>query len=244
MICLIDGDILVYRVGFATEKSRFSEAQREVANWMEKIMEKFDTIQYHLYLSDSEDNFRKKIDSSYKANRKVAKPKFYEKIINDMIDNWNAEIAWGQEADDAMGIKQRFILDHRSENMNMKQSVICTVDKDLDQIDGKHYNFIRDQIYNVTPEEGLRFFYYQLLVGDTVDNIIGLKGIGAVKAALILKGCTPEPELFITAYRAYKEFYKDSEIAEEEMLKTGRLVKIRQFPEEIWEFPDVKLQTD
>lgn len=239
---MIDGDLLVYRVGFATQKSRFSEAQRQVTNWMEKIMEKFDTVHYHLYLSDSEGNFRKQIDPNYKANRKVEKPKYYEKIINYMLDEWNAEIAWGQEADDAMGIKQRSLLGE-GYPQQMK-SVICTIDKDLNQVAGFHYNFINDHQYVIPEVQGLKNFYLQLLIGDTVDNIIGLGGIGPVKAQRILQGCTTEPELFIAAYKAYKSFYKDSEQAEEEMLKTGRLVKIRQFPDEMWEFPNVKLQSN
>lgn len=235
MICLLDGDIIVYRVGFSTEKSRFSEAQRQVDNWLEKIMEKFDTIHYHLYLSDSEGNFRKQIDSNYKANRKIEKPKYYEKIINYMIDEWDAEISWGQEADDAMGIKQKYYLDHQSENMNLKHTVICTIDKDLDQIAGKHYDFLKDKQYSITYEQGLKFFYTQILTGDPVDNIIGLRGIGPAKAKFILSGCTTEPQLFQAAYNAYKSVHKDK--ADEEMLKNGQLVKIRQFPEQIWSFP-------
>jgi 5'-3' exonuclease len=237
MICLIDGDILVYRVGFATQKNRFSEAQRQVDNWMEKIMEEFDTIHFHLYLSDSESNFRKEIDPNYKANRKVEKPRHYEAIINYMLDNWDAEVAWEQEADDAMGIKQRYSLDHQSENMNLRNTVICTVDKDLDQIAGKHYNFITGTTYETTYEEGLKFFYTQLLTGDPVDNIIGLEGIGLVKAAKILKGCTTEPELFNATYRAYNLVYKDKVDCNIAMINNGRLVKIRQYPNEMWEFP-------
>lgn len=232
MICLVDGDIVVYRVGYATERSRFSEAQRQVDNWMEKIMEEFDTIQYHLYLSDSEGNFRKQIDPTYKANRKIEKPKYYEKIINYMIDNWDAEVAWGQEADDAMGIKQ--IAAHKAEQANT--TVICTIDKDLDQIVGKHFNFLTGKTYTIEEPEATKFFYTQLLTGDPVDNICGLKGIGPAKARLILKGCTTEPELFNAAYNAYKSVYKN--LAEEEMIKTGRLIRIRQYPEEMW---DVKL---
>jgi 5'-3' exonuclease len=200
---------------------------------MEKILEEFDTAHYHLYLSDSEGNFRKEIDSKYKANRKVEKPKHYEAIINYMLDEWDAEVAWGQEADDAMGIKQI----HCNTHNLMPTSVICTVDKDLDQIEGKHYNFVTGEKYDVTYEEGLKFFYHQLLTGDPVDNIIGLKGIGGVKAARILKGCTTEQELFDAAYRAYNLVCTSPEETESHMLKNGRLVKIRQYPEELWEFP-------
>lgn len=238
MICLLDGDLIVYRVGFATQKNRFSEAQRQVDNWMEKIMEEFDTIHFHLYLSDSEGNFRKEIDTNYKANRKTEKPRHYEAIINYMLDKWDAEIAWGQEADDSLGIKQRLELDKKQDGRRFEETVICTVDKDLNQIAGKHYDFIKRNIYNVSEEQGLKFFYHQLLTGDPVDNIIGLKGIGWVKARLILKGCITEPELFNAAYRAYNLVYEDKVDCNIAMINNGRLVKIRQYSEELWEFPD------
>jgi 5'-3' exonuclease len=75
-----------------------------------------------------------------------------------------------------------------------------------------------------------------VLTGDPVDNIKGLKGIGPAKARFILSGCTTEPQLFSAAYNAYKRVYKDK--ADEEMLKNGQLVKIRQFPEQMWSFPN------
>src|SRR3990167_600828 len=238
MICLVDCDILVYRVGFATQKNRFSEAQRQVDNWIEKILEEFDTTHFHLYLSDSEGNFRKEIDPNYKANRKVEKPRHYEAIINYMLDEWDAEVAWGQEADDAMGIMQIRYLHEQNPNWREDKTVICTVDKDLNQVAGKHYNFITGQHYDITYEQGLYFFYHQLLTGDPVDNIIGLKGIGKLKAAKMLLDCTTEPELFNAAYNAYKQVYNEESECRLEMLKNGRLVKIRQYPEELWELPE------
>ena len=121
--------------------------------------------------------------------------------------------------------------------MQHPDTVICTVDKDLDQIPGKHFNFITNEHYEVTPEQGLQFFYKQILMGDSTDDIPGLKGIGGVKAALILKGCVGEPELFRAAYTAYNRFYPDVLEAEDKMLLNARLVRIRQKPGELWEFP-------
>ena len=227
MICLIDGDLLVYRVGFATEHNRFREATRQMDNRLEQILEKYDTDAYMLYLSDSDGNFRKALYPEYKANRKQEKPRHYEDLINYLLEDWAALVAWGQEADDALGIFQ----------MKHPGTVICTVDKDLDQIPGKHYDFIKDKEFDITPEEGLRFFYQQVLSGDATDNIPGLRGIGPVKAASILKGCTGEPELFNAACSAYKQAYKDDQKALSAMLLNARLVRIRQKPEELWEFP-------
>ena len=53
--------------------------------------------------------------------------------------------------------------------------------------EGKHYNFVKKQQKYVTPEEGTRFFYQQMITGDTADNILGIRGLGAVKASKLLQ---------------------------------------------------------
>jgi 5'-3' exonuclease len=71
-------------------------------------------------------------------------------------------------------------------------SIICTIDKDLDQIPGQHYNFVRKEKYNVSEDEGNRFFFYQLLVGDPTDGIKGVPGIGPKKATRLLDSTPPD----------------------------------------------------
>lgn len=53
--------------------------------------------------------------------------------------------------------------------------------------EGKHYNFVKKEFTNVTKEEGTRFFYQQMITGDTSDNILGIRGLGKVKASKLLK---------------------------------------------------------
>ena len=59
---------------------------------------------------------------------------------------------------------------------------IVSIDKDMDMIPGWHYNQNKGELYFVTPEEADYFFHKQLLTGDRVDNIIGIKGIGDKKS--------------------------------------------------------------
>jgi hypothetical protein len=74
------------------------------------------------------------------------------------------------EADDLLGINQT------------KDTIICTIDKDLRQVPGQHYNFVKDEIFTVNLQEGLLWFYTQMLTGDASDNISGIRGIGLKKA--------------------------------------------------------------
>lgn len=88
-------------------------------------------------------------------------------------------------------------------DINKPVSIIATVDKDLDMIPGWHYNFVKKELYNVTPEQAIYNFYYQCLVGDTADGVKGVPGIGPKKAARILDACESEREMYEAVREAY-----------------------------------------
>jgi 5'-3' exonuclease len=104
-------------------------------------------------------------------------------------------------------------------------------------IPGKHYSWPisgkgweKPGIYReVTPLEGMRWFYTQVLVGDTSDNIKGCPGIGKVKAERMLKDCETEEEMFEAVRNAYS--------FDEALLMNGQVLWIQRQPNQIWEFP-------
>ena len=71
-------------------------------------------------------------------------------------------------------------------------------------VPGMHYNFITFKSYAVTELEGLQFFYKQMLIGDTADNIKGVFRIGPVKAAKLIDHLTEEQDMFDVVYNLYK----------------------------------------
>jgi hypothetical protein len=97
---------------------------------------------------------------------------------------------------------------------------------------------------------GLKFFYSQLLTGDTVDNYPGIPGCGATKAFELLEPATSEEELFYIVRDAYKANYsggtseaivvenyrggKTKVTAVQLMLEQGRLAHMQTFPGELW----------
>src|SRR5712664_3584833 len=101
--------------------------------------------------------------------------------------------------------------------------VICSLDKDLDQIPGKHYNWRRDEHYFIEPIDGLRLFYRQLLMGDRTDNIFGVKGIGEVKSARIINDLENEEDMFLAVQAMYD--------TDTRLLMNGQCLKIGQTPE-------------
>lgn len=55
-------------------------------------------------------------------------------------------------------------------------SVIASIDKDLLQIPGYHYDFVKGIERFVSPFDAIRFFYKQIITGDGADNIPSYDG--------------------------------------------------------------------
>jgi 5'-3' exonuclease len=185
---LIDGDILIYECGFSSdsvarkngkEHEPLSYCLQNVKKKIESILEATGCDSYRIFLTGP-NNFRLEIAPDYKANRDPDhKPHWYKEIKEYLIEKHGAEITNGFEADDAMGWNQT------------DDTIICTKDKDLDMVPGKHYNWspkkIDAGVYHVTEVEGLRFFYTQCLTGDSTDNIPGLFKLTGQRATKKIK---------------------------------------------------------
>lgn len=207
MKLLVDGDPIVYRIGFACQKKDketgevsaepVSYALYSCKTFINNILKVTKATDYKVFLTGS-DNFRYKVREDYKANRSgAARPVHYQLIRDYLVSQYKAQVVNGMEADDALALSQT------------KDTVIATVDKDLLMVEGRHYNYVKDTWQDVTAEGGERFFYEQMLTGDKVDNIIGIHGIGKVKAGKLLDK-TPREEwdkVILDLYQ--KEFTPD-----------------------------------
>jgi hypothetical protein len=231
MIALLDSDLIAYRISFACKDESETHAKYSLNNYVNDILVRgVDKVytdcfvdQWKLYLTGS-NNFRISIAKTavYKGNRIAPKPQHLPALRKHLVDEWGAVIVEGIEADDAVAT-------HATE-LGYNNSVISSVDKDLDQIPGWHYNFVKDIAYHITPEEGMYRFYKQILTGDSADNIIGLKGIGPVKADKMLDECDTEVKLYNACVQAY-------EGDEERVLENARLLWLRRCEGQMWEPP-------
>jgi len=193
-IAIIDGDILVYRCGFASEDVDEAICLARVTQLVNEIV--FDDLRcddYRAYIT-GKGNFRNDlaVTEPYKGNRKDAKRPIHYDAIRTHLQRLGAVLVEGQEADDAVAI-----------DATESGGWIVSIDKDLDQVAGWHYNFVKHEEYYITEEEGLRNLYTQVLTGDRTDNIIGLKGIGPKKAAKLLEDCKTEREYYDACLKAY-----------------------------------------
>ncbi len=184
---------------------------------IENVCTKIDTVKLFLSPSDHS-NFRYLTATipgpkgpGYKAGRQE-KPKLLKLVRDRLINTWGAIEISGYEADDALGI-------YASED-----TILSHIDKDINMIPGNHYNHVSGQYYNV-PEglgnlsynnnkligRGLKFFYAQLLMGDSTDNIPGIPKVGPKTSWNLLEALETEEECFNAVYTMYKQYYGDTE---------------------------------
>ena len=244
---LIDADPIVYRCGFAVEKDGHVEplahALRAVNFQIEhivRVVEKkyvdFDTTR--LFLSGSE-NYRSAVATirPYKGNRDpLHKPVHYTAIRAFLADRWGAETSSGNEADDEVSIAAR--------KDDGRRHIVATIDKDLDQIPGVHYDYLRKVWYVVTHHAAERFFWIQCLAGDSIDNIPGCYRIGMAKATkLVDLALTEGVDVWQMILNTYESSMKKpgcpytSRKPTEVALETARLVKLQEFAGQVWEAP-------
>ena len=160
-------------------------------------------------------NFRYEVavTKPYKGTRNNPKPFHFYNIIAHLLACHDTRIAQdGVEADDAMALHQT----------SQEDTIICTRDKDLRMVPGWHYTWecglqrsrgphFTDEIGSLEKTEkdvlgyGLKFFFYQTLVGDNADTIPGLPGAGKAMAFKLLDPLNTEEELFKAVVEAYKE---------------------------------------
>jgi len=223
MLALIDGDLIAYRCAAASENEEDWIAISRAKESIERILDSTRATECQVWLSDTpENNFRYQLYPEYKANRPPERPRWLKMLKEYLVTDWQALLAVGQEADDSLGIEQ----------VNREDSVICSIDKDMLMIPGRHYNFVKELFIEVTPTEGLRHFYKQIMSGDRTDNIIKpehLRGFGTKKIDAMLDCVYDEGEMFELVREKYKN--------DTHLLLNGRLLWIRRKEKELWEFP-------
>jgi 5'-3' exonuclease len=186
---LIDGDMIVHRSTVAVEKDTrfldryhilFSDAEAAwnvVVETMGELQEAAGTADVVVTFSDPERNFRKSlVGDDYKSNRAGSrKPLAYWETRKRCEETWDTLMYPELEADDTMGI---LMTRHPGEY------ILWSLDKDLKQIPGKH--LVDDEVITRDLASCDRFFYQQVLSGDTTDGYTGCPGIGAERAAQFL----------------------------------------------------------
>lgn len=232
MKALIDGDMVCFRAASSCEPTKakpylepLDAAIFRADDLTRRILRETDSDSYSFFLG-GEGNFRYEIYDQYKANRAgMPKPTYYQEVRAHVVTEFNATLVNGIETDDAMGIEQCA--------EPFMTTVIASNDKDMLMIPGQHYNPITQTHKFVTPLDGLKHFYQQLIQGDQADNIPGYDGKMRPKIPKFLQPVIDEiwscPEE-LSMYSVVSDMYSDLDI----MHRNARLLWIQRKENDIW----------
>jgi DNA polymerase-1 len=185
MILLIDGDVLLYRFGFRGQFSVDWDNDGDEHIWIYPELTVYEMMKFindlkiragcksvRVCLSGSSSEiFRYKILSTYKHNRWDAeKPEMFW-FLKDILCKQTEVIQKPcLEADDCMGIMS---------TKRPDKCVIASIDKDLQQIPGWYLNWDKHtEPQYIRQEDADRWFYEQILSGDSTDGYSGVPNIG------------------------------------------------------------------
>lgn len=147
--------------------------------------------------------FRYGIYPGYKGNRKYdALPTYLDEVKDHLIKYYGFIYLPEYEADD-------LVLSYKSQSS--KECIIVSPDKDILNLVGTHYNPRRNEFVVTTLEEANIYFWKSMVVGDSADNIKGIKGIGPSGAEKIIKGQQLFDSLRSTILEKYCEIYGEGE---------------------------------
>jgi DNA polymerase-1 len=208
---LIDGYALIYRAFFAmisrpltTSRGENTSAAWGVANFLHRLFEQY-RPQFVAWVNDSGSSFREEIYPEYKATRDKLDDELQEDFnrslerIEELLRAWRVPLVTleGYEADDVLG---SLAAEGRKAGLDV---VIVSGDKDFYQLIGPGVSLLNpgrrgpsgieehwvdesnaDERLGVPPN---RVIDYLALVGDSSDNVPGVRGVGDKTARKLIE---------------------------------------------------------
>ncbi|GJC07000.1 DNA polymerase I [Aeromonas hydrophila] len=201
-LILVDGSSYLYRAFFASQQADLrtstglpSGAVRVMANMMRSLRKQYPDCHVAVVFDAKGKTFRDDIYPEYKANRASMPDDLRSQVapIHQMIKAMGFPFLMveGVEADDVIGTLARQATEKQL------PVLISTGDKDMAQLVSDHVTLIdtmkdvktdRDGViekFGVPPE---LIIDYLALMGDKVDNIPGMTGVGEKTALALLQG--------------------------------------------------------
>lgn len=215
-VLLIDADSLVYRIA-ANPQVKTLEGQQHILHETIDIMADRTKATDAIFFLTGRNCFRKNVPVpklnkdgtfevvQYKGNRKdMVPPETLNDLREYLVGNFpDTFVSNHIEADDMISYTVSALHNNNTHGYKLLPYIVVAIDKDLLQIKGVHFNWVKAQFELVTDIDAERFLKYQLLCGDRTDNVPGLPGIGDARANKML---TENPGLDI--FSVYQQYYK------------------------------------
>jgi 5'-3' exonuclease len=225
MLVLFDADSLLWSScinvndDLIEAQGKFDEVFMSIVNYIDETW----PVEQVLVFAGSRGNYRKKIDNTYKLNRKKKQlPKQLPNLQEYLNQQWQCKNACGMETDDLISIYwHKLAKQYGRDNL-----IIVSLDKDYKQLPALIYNYHykHKEIYDITPQQALNNFYTQMIVGDSADNVNFCKGYGKKYAQKIFANCTTKYQYIKQTFMLYKKIYKQK--AREKYIQCHKLLKL------------------
>lgn len=225
-VALIDGDTVAYRCAVIGQEDvdwgdgepsrvvRTDYAASRAIEMCRKWIKATKSRNAILAFSD-DNNFRKILCDTYKANRKGPKPDCYRDVVDRLKAEFTSYVFPYCEGDDVLGILQ---------TCGRWDTIIISNDKDMMTVPGRHWNPFTNVKKTVKPPQAEFSWMMQTLTGDSVDGYKGCPGVGAKRAERLLKSARSQNLMDLWAL-VVKEFEKAG-LDEEHAIQQARLAKI------------------
>jgi DNA polymerase-1 len=188
-------------------------------------------IENLVFALEGEKNFREEISEDYKSNRGEAPEDF--KLQTGLLLQWIEKMGFktvvdkNHEADDVIAsVSKKFAKDGY-------KVYILSFDKDFNQLICENISILSPEKMKILSPEDVekkfgvlpeKFIDFQALVGDAIDNVAGVKGIGKVTASKLLGEFKNLEEIYANLESISKSVAKKLEAGRESAFQSRELV--------------------
>jgi DNA polymerase-1 len=199
-LVLVDGSSYLYRAYHAlppltNSKGQPTGAVKGVVNMMRRLVKDYPQSPIAVVFDAKGKTFRDEMYAEYKANRPPMPEDLRPQVqpIHDIVQAMGLPllVIEGVEADDVIGTLARQATEQK------RAVVISTGDKDMAQLVNEHVTLVNTMTETVLDIPGVNAKYgfgpelmidYLALMGDKVDNIPGVPGVGEKTAQGLIQG--------------------------------------------------------
>ncbi|MCF6436585.1 DNA polymerase I [Pseudoalteromonas sp. MMG022] len=199
-LILVDGSSYLFRAYHApphltNSKGEATGAIYGVINMLKSLLKQYQPSHMVVVFDAKGPTFRNEMYSEYKAHRPPMPDDLRSQIkpIHDIIEAMGLPLVsiTGVEADDVIGTFARIAAEQK------RHVLISTGDKDMAQLVNEHVTLINTMTNTVLDPQGVvdkfgigpeLIIDYLALMGDKVDNIPGVPGVGEKTALAMLQG--------------------------------------------------------
>ncbi len=215
-VAIIDSDSILFYTCYSKKdepQKSLEDCYNAVDSFMYNLFNLTESTHYILYLTTGKESFRYKIYPEYKGNRKYKETiQYFKEVKQYLIDKYHAQVDLRYEADDLCLItKNRYKSDPE-----YSEVFISSPDQDMLSLEGRHYNYKKNQWIETSKKEASLKFWEDMICGQTGDNIKGIPGKGKKFTEKLFDSTSFYADLVLNEYilhygehKGIKEFYKN-----------------------------------